>query len=327
MADMAKYEPIERGALCRPFRVYVICVPPPPSSGVALLQLMEMSEYAPDLAWGPDNAAAWVVFAQLQRLMYADRDRYVGDPAFVGVPVEGLLDEDYTASRAELASGLTGAATAGTPPGGVFRDGDATREPGGTSHMVIIDAEGNAVSMTTTVESIFGPARMVGGFFLNNQLTDFSFTPTRSDGADAANAVAAGKRPRSSMSPLIIMDQQGNLVGAMGSPGGSSILAYNAKGLIGTLIWGLPVQRAFDLLSWPRAMALARIPSASRRRCAKAWTLPASISSRTPRKTPAFTALCGAVRPTEPGVGMAAPTTGARVRRGRTDAPATSCSA
>ena len=247
MADMAKYEPIERGALCRPFRVYVICVPPPPSSGVALLQLMEMSEYAPDLAWGPDNAAAWVVFAQLQRLMYADRDRYVGDPTFVGVPVEGLLDEDYTASRAELASGLTGAATAGTPPGGVFRDGDATREPGGTSHMVIIDAEGNAVSMTTTVESIFGSARMVGGFFLNNQLTDFSFTPTRSDGADAANAVAAGKRPRSSMSPLIIMDQQGNLVGAMGSPGGSSILAYNAKGLIGTLIWGLPVQRAFDL--------------------------------------------------------------------------------
>lgn len=247
VADMAKYEPIERGALCRPFRVYVICVPPPPSSGVALLQLMEMSEYAPDLAWGPDNASAWVAFAQLQRLMYADRDRYVGDPAFVGVPVEGLLDEDYAASRAELAPGLSGAATAGTPPGGVFRGGDATREPGGTSHMVIVDAEGNAVSMTTTVESIFGSGRMVGGFFLNNQLTDFSFTPTRPEGEEAANAVAAGKRPRSSMSPLIIMDQQGNLVGAMGSPGGSSILAYNAKGLIGTLIWGLPVQQAFNL--------------------------------------------------------------------------------
>jgi gamma-glutamyltranspeptidase/glutathione hydrolase len=113
--------------------------------------------------------------------------------------------------------------------------------------MVIVDVEGNAVSMTTTVESIFGSGRMVGGFFLNNQLTDFSFTPTRADGGEAANAVAAGKRPRSSMSPVIILDQQGNLVGAMGSPGGSSILAYNAKALIGTLVWGLPVQQAFNL--------------------------------------------------------------------------------
>jgi gamma-glutamyltranspeptidase/glutathione hydrolase len=152
---------------------------------------------------------SWVAFAQLQRLMYADRDRYVGDPAFVGVPVEGLLDEDYVAGRAGP----------GSRPdrrgrrrerlrAGVFRGGDATREPGGTSHMVIVDAEGNAVSMTTTVESIFGSGRMVDGFFLNNQLTDFSFVPTRPDGGEAANAVAAGKRPRSSMSPVIILDRR-----------------------------------------------------------------------------------------------------------------------
>lgn len=247
LADLTAYKPVERGALCRPFRVYVLCVPPPPSSGVAVLQLMEMSEHAPDLAGGPNNAAAWVAFAQLQRLMYADRDRYVGDPGFVGVPVQGLLDEAYTAERAALAPGLTGAATAGTPPGGVLTGPDATREPAGTSHFVIVDAEGNAVSMTTTVESIFGSGRMAGGFFLNNQLTDFSFTPARPDGGPAANAVAAGKRPRSSMSPLIILDTDERLVGAMGSPGGSSILAYNSKGLIGTLIWGLPVQSAFDL--------------------------------------------------------------------------------
>ena len=101
--------------------------------------------------------------------------------------------------------------------------------------------------MTTTVESIFGSGRMAGGFFLNNQLTDFSFSPTTADGAPIANAVAAGKRPRSTMSPVIILDQQGRLVGALGSPGGGSILAYNAKGLIGTLVWGLPVQAAFDL--------------------------------------------------------------------------------
>ena len=246
-ADIAAYQPIERGALCRPYRVYVVCVPPPPSSGVAILQLLAMAERTPAIDGGAEDADAWVAFAQLQRLMYADRDRYVGDPAFVGVPVQGLLDAGYVAERASLAAGLTGAAEAGTPPGGVFAGPDATREPAGTSHFVVVDAQGNAVSMTTTVESIFGSGRMAAGFFLNNQLTDFSFEPLRADGQPAANAVAAGKRPRSSMSPVIILDQHGRLIGALGSPGGSSILAYNAKALIAVLDWGLPVQAAFDL--------------------------------------------------------------------------------
>jgi gamma-glutamyltranspeptidase/glutathione hydrolase len=246
-ADIAAYRPIERGALCRPYRIYVICVPPPPSSGVALLQLLAMAEQTPDIDRGPDSAAAWTAFAQLQRLMYADRNRYVGDPAFVGVPVAGLLDPAYVADRAALVPDLSGAAVAGTPPGGVFRAPDATAEPAGTSHVVIVDAAGNGVSMTTTVESVFGSGRMSGGFFLNNQLTDFSFEPDRPDGGPAANAVAAGKRPRSSMSPVIILDREGRLVGALGSPGGSSILAYNAKALIAILDWGLPVQAAFDL--------------------------------------------------------------------------------
>ena len=245
--DIAAYEPVERGALCRPYRIYVVCVPPPPSSGVAVLQLLAMAEQTPDIDRGPDSAAAWIAFAQLQRLMYADRDRYVGDPAFVGVPVQGLLDPAYVASRATLAPGLTGAAEAGVPPGGAFTGPDATREPAGTSHMVIVDAAGNAVSMTTTVESIFGSGRMAGGFFLNNQLTDFSFSPNRTDGGAAANAVAAGKRPRSSMSPIIVLDRQGRLVGAFGSPGGPSILAYNAKALIAVLDWDLPVAEAFAL--------------------------------------------------------------------------------
>jgi len=245
--DIATYQPIERGALCRPFRVYVVCVPPPPSSGAAVLQLLEMAEQTPDLASGPESLKAWTAFAQLQRLMYADRDRYIGDPAFVRVPVEGLLDEGYVVGRAALADGLVAPAVAGTPPGGVFHGPDATAEPAGTSHFVIVDAQGNAVSMTTTVESVFGSGRMVGGFFLNNQLTDFSFTPNETDGAPAANAVAAGKRPRSSMSPIIVLDQKGRLVGAMGSPGGSSILAYNTKAMIGTLVWGLTMQQAIDL--------------------------------------------------------------------------------
>ena len=246
-ADLAGYRPVERGALCRPYRVYLVCVPPPPSSGVALLQLLAMAEQTPAIADGPDSAAAWAAFAQLQRLMYADRDRYVADPAFVGVPVEGLLDEGYVAGRAALAAGLTGAATAGSPPGGVFRAPDATAEPSGTSHFVIVDAQGNAVSMTTTVESLFGSGRMAAGFFLNNQLTDFSFEPTRADGGAAANAVAPGKKPRSSMAPVIILDGEGQLVGLIGSPGGSAILAYNAKALIGIIDWGLPVQAAIDL--------------------------------------------------------------------------------
>ncbi|HWQ88190.1 gamma-glutamyltransferase family protein [Brevundimonas sp.] len=245
--DIAGYRPIERGALCRPYRIYVVCVPPPPSSGVAVLQLLAMAERTPDIEAGPDSADAWAAFAQLQRLMYADRDRYVGDPGFVGVPVQGLLDPDYVAARAALAPALTGAAEPGLPPGGVFTGADATREPAGTSHLVVVDAWGDAVSMTTTVESVFGSGRMAAGFFLNNQLTDFSFTPVRPDGAPAANAVAAGKRPRSSMSPVIILDRSGRLVGAVGSPGGPSILAYNARALIAILDWGLPVQAAFDL--------------------------------------------------------------------------------
>jgi len=245
--DIATYTPLERGALCRPFRVYTVCVPPPPSSGVAILQLLEMAERTPDLDEGPQSVKAWTAFAQLQRLMYADRDRYVGDPAFVGVPVQGLLDEDYVAERAALVPGLVAPATAGTPPGGVFRAVDATQEPHGTSHFIVVDDQGNAVSMTTTVESIFGSGRMVGGFFLNNQLTDFSFTPKDGDGAPAANAVAAGKRPRSSMSPIMVLDHQGRLVGAVGSPGGPSILAYNTKALIGALVWGLSMQEAINL--------------------------------------------------------------------------------
>lgn len=246
-ADLAGYAPVERGALCRPYRVYVVCVPPPPSSGVALLQLLAMAEQTPAITEGPDSAAAWAAFAQLQRLMYADRDRYVADPAFVGVPVEGLLDPGYVAERAALAPGLTGAATAGRPPGGVFRAADNTNELAGTSHFVIVDAEGNAVSMTTTVESLFGSGRMAAGFFLNNQMTDFSFEPTRPDGGAAANAVAPGKKPRSSMAPVIILDREGRLVGLIGSPGGSAILAYNAKALIGIIDWNLPVQDAINL--------------------------------------------------------------------------------
>ncbi|WP_292052330.1 MULTISPECIES: gamma-glutamyltransferase family protein [unclassified Brevundimonas] len=246
MSDFASYRPLRRDPLCRPYRVYLVCVPAPPSSGVAMLQFLGMAEQTPDLAKGKDSPEAWVALGRLQRLMYADRDRYVGDADFVGVPISGLLDKDYVASRAALAPHVNGPVEAGRPTGSAPALSDATHEPTGTTHFVVVDAAGNAVSMTTTVESYFGSGRMAGGFFLNNQLTDFSFTPNE-DGHPAPNAVAAGKRPRSSMIPTIILDREGNLVGAIGSPGGSSILAYVAKTLVGVVEWDMTMQDAIAL--------------------------------------------------------------------------------
>lgn len=248
MADLASYRPVKREALCQPWRSYSLCVPPPPSSGVGLIELMKILETTDIARLGPDDPQAWFLFAQASRLMYADRDRYVGDPAFVKVPVQGLLDPAYIASRARLIGTTAGPAPeAGTPPGAPVAAIDATVAPLGTSHFIIRDSGGNVVSMTTTVESIFGTGRMVDGFFLNNQLTDFSFMPVDSAGRPVANAVAPGKRPRSSMVPSILLDSDGNFAGAIGSAGGNSILAYVAKSLVGAVDWKLPMQDAIAL--------------------------------------------------------------------------------
>jgi gamma-glutamyltranspeptidase/glutathione hydrolase len=250
VGDLAAYRPRAGEALCRPYRVYVVCVPPPPSSGVALLQLLAMLEHTDIAARGPADPHAWFLFAEASRLMYADRDRYVADPAFVAVPVQGLLDPAYVSSRAALIGGRAGPVPeAGTPPqSSVMRHGlDATFEAAGTSHFVVVDARGNVASVTTSVESLFGSGRAVGGFFLNNQLTDFSFRPVDEAGRAVANAVAPGKRPRSSMSPVIVLDRDGRFHAALGSPGGSAILAYNAKALVGLLAWNLPLQQAIEL--------------------------------------------------------------------------------
>lgn len=234
-----------REPLCRPLRAYRICTAPPPASGVGLLQLMLLLDGTDIAGRGPGDPRAWFLFAEASRLMYADRDHYVGDPDFVQVPVEGLLDPDYVASRRALIGprAAPGAPAPGRPPGAPDTGRDDTGEPGGTSHFVVVDGDGNVVSMTTTIESFFGSGRVVGGMFLNNQLTDFSW------GADAAaaNAIAPGKRPRSSMSPVIVTDHEGRFVGAIGSPGGNAIPAYVAKTLVGWLYWGLPLQDAVAL--------------------------------------------------------------------------------
>jgi gamma-glutamyltranspeptidase / glutathione hydrolase len=245
-ADFDAYQPVSSEPVCGPYRVYVVCVPPPPSSGVSLLQLLAILDRTDIAERGPDDPQAWFLFAEAMRLIYADRDEYIADPEFVSVPVDGLLEPKYVEERARLIGTVAGPAPSAGRPHGVERGRDATVEPSGTSHFVIIDAEGNVVSMTTSVESLFGSGRAVNGFMLNNQLTDFSAIAVV-DGRPVANAVAGGKRPRSSMSPVIVLDAAGHLLAALGSPGGSAILAYNAKTLIGLLAWDLSMQQAIDL--------------------------------------------------------------------------------
>jgi len=245
LRDLTSYRAIWAEPLCRPYRGYSVCVPPPPSSGVCLLEMLSILDRTDIAGRHPADPQAWFLFAQASRLIYADRDRYVADPRFVQVPVERLLDPAYVRLRLQLIGQHAGAAP---PPGeiSVPRGRDATAESAGTSHLVVVDADGNAVSMTTTVESVFGSGRTVRGFVLNNQLTDFSFVPTDA-GRPVANAVHGGKRPRSSMSPIIVLDRFGNFVAALGSPGGSAILEYNAKALVGLLAWKLSLKQAIEL--------------------------------------------------------------------------------
>ncbi|MEH3103147.1 MAG: gamma-glutamyltransferase [Sphingomonas phyllosphaerae] len=248
LADLTAYHPVVREPICAPYRVLLVCAPPPPASGVGLLELLGLLERTDIATRGPNDPQAWFLFAEASRLMYADRDRYVGDPAFVDVPVAGLLAPDYLAKRAQLIGTRAGPAPApGNPAGAPAAAVDRTLEPTGTSHFVVGDARGNVVSITTTVESIFGSGRMVDGFFLNNQMTDFSFSPRDAAGRAAANAVAAGKRPRSSMTPLVLLDDGRRFVGALGSAGGNAILAYVGKAAVAAIDWKLPMQEALGL--------------------------------------------------------------------------------
>jgi gamma-glutamyltranspeptidase / glutathione hydrolase len=245
MADLANYRPVKRAPVCGHYRSYTLCAPPPPASGVGLIELMQILQNTDIATRGPSDPQSWYLFAEASRLMYADRDRYVGDPAFVQVPVAGLIDPRYDAARARLIGPTAGPPpAAGNPELALLTGIDATLEPTGTSNLVVRDADGNVVSMTTTVESIFGTGRMVNGFFLNNQLTDFSFSPVDEQGRPVANAVAPGKRPRSSMTPAILLTSDGKFAGAIGSAGGNSILAFVAKSLVAAIDWNMSMQAA-----------------------------------------------------------------------------------
>ncbi len=257
LADLAAYKAHESEALCRPYRAYTVCVPNAPSGGPATLEGLGLLECSDIAAHGPTDPRGWYVLSQAERLMYADDMRYVADPAFVKVPVAGLLDPAYLDERARLIGDHAGPAPApGHPVGAPTYGPDHTLEPGGTSSFAIVDQWGNVAVMTTTVESLLGDGRMVDGFFLNNQLTDFSFSPKDKDGTPAANAVGPRKRPRSSMAPTLVLDRKGHFVAAVGSPGGLAIPSYVLKALVGVLDWNLSMQDAINL---PNMIALGDI--------------------------------------------------------------------
>ena len=250
LADLANYRARERDPVCLAYRGRNICgMPPPTSGGVTSLQIMGLIERFGIGAMAPGSAKAVHLISEASRLAFADRNLYLADPDFVDQPVAGLLAPDYLKSRSALidASKSMGKAQAGNPAGrrGSLEPGDDRSLPA-TSHFSIVDAQGNAVSMTTSIESAFGAHLMASGFLLNNQLTDFSFTGVR-DGALVANRVEGGKRPRSSMSPTIVLDSEGRLVAALGSPGGSRIIGYVAKSLVAVLDWQLSMKDAVSL--------------------------------------------------------------------------------
>lgn len=239
-ADLADYKPIKREALCGPYRVWIVCgMPPPSSGGLAILQVLGLIQPFDIQRDAPNDLRAVHLIAEASRLAFADRDRYVGDPAFVDVPVVGLLSPAYLAERRKLMSTTRsmGPVGPGVPPGYVER---------GTSHISIVDRWGNAVTFTTTIEAPFGAHMMVRGFILNNELTDFSLRPEL-NGKPVANRVQPGKRPRSSMSPTFVLDQDRKLVAALGSAGGARIIGDTLQALIGLLDWDLSAQAALDL--------------------------------------------------------------------------------
>ena len=255
MADMAAYQPVKRDPICLAYRVYNVCgMPPSTSGGLTSLQILGILESFDMGALRPGSLEAVHLITEASRLAYADRDLYIGDTDFVEVPVNAMLNEDYLASRARLidAASSIGKATAGVPDalgdlGSLYAPNESRSRPS-TSHFSIVDAHGNVVSMTTSIEAPFGSHLMAGGFFINNQLTDFSFRP-EVDGKPVANAVAPGKRPRSSMTPSMVFDADGDFYLAVGSPGGSRIITYVTQTLVALLDHHLPMQ---DAINQPR---------------------------------------------------------------------------
>jgi gamma-glutamyltranspeptidase / glutathione hydrolase len=246
--DMKNYQAKKTEALCSTYRSNIICGAQPPSSGpVAVQSILGVLENF-DMKKLGMTSEGWHIFSEASFLAYADRDKYIGDPDFITVDADSLIDKEYLRSRADLIRNDIAMknVTAGNP-NALVRGKDSTPDNPSTSHFTVVDKDGLVVSMTTTVEAAFGSQRMAAGFILNNQLTDFSFQPRDSDGLLVANAVGPNKRPRSSMAPVIVFNPEGEFLFTSGSPGGSSIIAYTAKTIVGILDWGLSPQDAIEL--------------------------------------------------------------------------------
>ena len=250
VSDMASYRVIDRDVICGDFRRMDICTTSPPSSGGAQIMVANLYDHLSKDAKSQSDKV--VAFVDAQRLAYADRDHYFGDPDEVDVPLDDLINPIYLEHRAKQRIAPADMPTPGDP-GLVLRgdslaslwSADLTEEASGTTHLSIIDGEGNAVAMTATIEAPFGSSRWVGGFLLNNEMTDFA-RAVPADGGRLANAIAPKRRPRSSMSPTMVFDEAGDLFMVTGSPGGNSIPAYVAKTIIGVLDWQLDAQAAVD---------------------------------------------------------------------------------
>ncbi len=248
--DLALYQVVERAPVCAAYRAYEVCGMGPPSSGALTVgQILGMLDGYDLAGLGPENPEAWRLIGDASRLAFADRGRYMADSDFVPVPTAGLVDPDYLSQRGSLLN-QEGTLTEATPGKPEFDHAlnladDVSLELPSTSHISIVDRYGNVLSMTTTIENGFGSRLMTNGFLLNNELTDFSFR-THKDGVPIANRLEPGKRPRSSMSPTIVM-QDGAPVLAIGSPGGSRIIGYVAKSIIAWADWGMDVQQAVSL--------------------------------------------------------------------------------
>jgi gamma-glutamyltranspeptidase/glutathione hydrolase len=245
--DLAAYAPRRLEPLCAPFRVYRVCSMPPPSSANAMLSILGLYARVRPEPNGSQDVDDWAAYLWASRLSYVDRDHYMADDRSVEVPTKALLDAGYLDQRAALVD-LAGSRTAvpvGSPAGEAVRArwGSVAMQEKGTTHLSVVDADGNAVALTSTIESEYGAQRMAGGFWLNNQLTDFSFEPVI-DGRPVANAIAPRKAPRSSMSPAIVTDRSGKLVLVTGSMGGSTIIASVSRSIIGVLDWHLTPQEA-----------------------------------------------------------------------------------
>ncbi|MDK2124428.1 gamma-glutamyltransferase [Parachitinimonas caeni] len=249
LADFAAYKAVERQPICGLYRFYKVCgMNAPSSGGVAVLQMLGILETRKLADWAPHAVESAHLFTEAGRLAFADRAKYLADPDFVKVPSDALVSKPYLVTRSQqidMARSM-GRAQAGDPVPKMALGLDSSPEFPSTSHLIVIDKQGHAVSMTSSIEDVFGSRMMVKGFLLNNQLTDFSFSPT-DNGQPVANRVEPGKRPRSSMSPVLVFNEQGQLAFAAGSPGGSQIINYVAQTLVGLIDWKLSPLQAVAL--------------------------------------------------------------------------------